>query len=141
VQGGAGLAAVHARLVARSQRLGHRLTRHAALRVLAGRRDLGAADRTTRLPPRVQRVRLLSRVWVPGEVEAGAADHRPLGVAVSGLRLDGVPLALDDPRLAHGWHAPEAGWRWTAGDAWIATDGARTLAFDVAMTGRYWCRA
>ncbi len=89
----------------------------------------------------MQRVRLLSRVWVPGEVEAGARDHRPLGIAVSGLQLDGVAVALDDPRFGRGWHAPEAGWRWTAGDGWIATDGARTLAFDVAMTGRYWCRA
>jgi hypothetical protein len=52
--------------------------------------------------------------------------------------LDGRPLALDDPRLCAGWHAPEAGWRWTTGDAVIAAAGARELAIELATTGRYW---
>ena len=48
------------------------------------------------------------------------------------------PLPLDDARLGAGWHAPEAGWRWTAGDAAILAAGAREVAIEVAMTGRYW---
>ena len=146
---GAPLARVRAGLLRRARRLGHTLTDAAALTVLAGgqaltpQRDGGTQH--YRLPPRVRRVRLLSRSWVPAELGAGDADAPPtdarrLGVAVAGLRLDGTPLALDDARLGDGWHAPERFWRWTAGDAGVAVAGARVLAFDLAITGRYWQR-
>jgi hypothetical protein len=32
-------------------------------------------------------------------------------------------MALDDPALGTGWHAAEAGWRWTDGDAQLAIKG------------------
>ncbi len=65
-------------------------------------------------------------------------DGRSLGVAVGHIRFDGEPAALDDPRLGAGWHAPEAGWRWTAGDAAFHIKGVRDIRFDLIMTGSYW---
>ena len=42
------------------------------------------------------------------------------------------------PGLSGGWHAPEPGWRWTAGNARLIATGVRDLAFEVAMAGTYW---
>jgi hypothetical protein len=53
-------------------------------------------------------------------------------VAVAALSLDATPLALDDPRLAEGWHAPEPTWRWTDGNALLRVAGARVLELAIA---------
>jgi len=91
-----------------------------------------------RLPVSARSVRLVSRAWVPSHMLPERIDTRDLGVAISGLRVDGRSLSLDDSILCFGWHEPEPKWRWTNGDAGLALTGARTLAFDVAMTGTYW---
>ncbi|ACA17345.1 hypothetical protein M446_2933 [Methylobacterium sp. 4-46] len=78
------------------------------------------------LPASAREVWLVSPTSVPRHVgESG--DERVLGLSVVGLTLDdglGEPriVALDDPRLGEGFHAPEeAGaarrWRWTSGRA------------------------
>lgn len=84
------------------------------------------------------RISLVSRRWVPREMLPDADDVRLLGVALADIRFDGCPIALDDPRLSSGWHAPEAGWRWTDGAAGVAVAGVRTLSFTIALTGSYW---
>jgi hypothetical protein len=136
------LAAVRARLRRRALALGHAVTRVPSLTLLAAGRSMrGRAEGSWRrfpLPPRTREVRLLSRVWVPAEMDAAPGDPRRLGIAIAALRLDGASLALDDPRLAAGWHDPEPAWRWTAGEAAVAVAGARVLDLRLAMTGRYW---
>jgi hypothetical protein len=62
-----------------------------------------------------------------------AGDMRRLGVAVSGITIDGAGLPLSDPRLASGWHACEAGWRWTDGSALLLTRGAKRLELKLAL--------
>jgi hypothetical protein len=54
------------------------------------------------------------------------------------VRLDDVPVALHDPRLSAGWHAAEADFRWTGGNATLDVSGARKFAFRLASTGIYW---
>jgi collagen type I/II/III/V/XI/XXIV/XXVII alpha len=96
--GGGRVAAAHARLLARAQTLGWTLTTDPDLRLVAAGEG----------------VRLVSRSFVPAWLGLGA-DRRRLGVAVASARLGGRRL----PRTAFGpgWHAPEAGWRWTDGEA------------------------
>jgi hypothetical protein len=65
-------------------------------------------------------------------------DARRLGVAISGLWVDGRPVGLADGALASGWHDPEPGWRWTDGGASLALPDAAELSFEIAMTGTYW---
>ena len=130
------------RLLANAAKLGHRLHRDAGLHVLAGGRPLPIRAtgrvRAVRLPAAAATVRLVSRRWVPAQMRASDADTRVLGVAVSRLWLDGREVSLDSPGLAAGWHGPEARWRWTDGDAALAVQGAREIAFEVAMAGTYW---
>ncbi len=137
--GGPRLAAIHARLLARAGALGHALTGAPAIRVLA---ETGAAAPLDpfrfRLPEGARSIRLCSRSFVPAHLGGAGHDPRRLGIAVAGLRLDGAPLGLDDARLGGGWHAPEPGLRWTDGAAAIAVAGARELAIELAITGRYW---
>ena len=138
--GGPALAAAHARLLARAQTLGQALTDAPALRVVtaAGQAAVPIGESRFRLPAGASSIRLLSRSFIPAHLAGPGGDARRLGVAVGALRLDGTALALDDPRFGAGWYAPEAGWRWTAGAAAIAAHGARELAIELAIAGRYW---
>jgi hypothetical protein len=139
---GPAVTAARSRLLDRATRLGHALTQDAGLRVLADGRPVPAEvdgpQWRVRLPEATARVRLVSRVCIPAHTRPGDTDTRPLGVAIAGLALDGCAVGLDGPRLAAGWHAPEPHWRWTAGDATLAVDGARELAFAVVIAGTYW---
>ncbi len=84
-------------------------------------------------------IRLVSRVHIPAEHDARSGDHRRLGVAIAGLRLDGQPLPLSDPRLAKGWHDVEPSLRWTDGDGLVvAASGARLEVRLADAGGRYW---
>jgi hypothetical protein len=100
--------------------------------------DTDGRTRRVHLPPAARELRLVSSPWVPAETRADSDDTRRLGVAIANLRLDGLPIGLGDARLSGGWHAPEAEWRWTTGNAALSVNGARELAFDLAMTGTYW---
>ena len=142
VRAGGALAAVRRNLLDRAERLGHRLTGDPGLRLLAGGTSLkperdGPRWRF-RLPAATQTVRLVSRVWTPAHTRPAEDDTRGLGVAIARLWFDRRAVSLDDPALAEGWHAPEASWRWTGGEAVVAVSGVRELAFDVAIAGTYW---
>jgi autotransporter passenger strand-loop-strand repeat protein len=139
---GPALAGARCRLLARAAALGYRPTDEPALALVADGVRLPLARvgglHAVRIPPGTREVRLRSRAWVPAHSRAEATDTRILGVALSHLWLDGRAASLDSPALAGGWHALERDARWTDGDASIAPRGARSLAFEVAMTGGYW---
>jgi Hint domain len=132
-------------LLARAERLGHRLTDVADLSVMADGRPVQLRDRDGIiygiLPAATEHVRLHSRRWVPAHAEAASCDTRVLGIAVGRLWLDDAAVPLDDARLDGGWHATEGDWRWTDGAATLRVAGARVLRLRVAMTGRYWLPA
>lgn len=90
------------------------------------------------LPPGAREVRLASRLAAPAWLDPASDDHRRLGVAVAALAIDGIALALDDPRLAAGWHAPEPGWRWTAGPAALPAADACLVELRLMPYGRFW---
>lgn len=129
-------------LLRRAASLGFARTRDPALCLLAdGRRlqpDRDGARWHVALPPGARCVTLASRVWVPAEATSDETDTRRLGIAVGRLWLDGREAGLDSAGLLDGWHAPEAKWRWTDGCARLDPAGARHVAFELAMTGRYW---
>ncbi len=141
VEAGTGLIEARRTLLRRAARLGHRRTRDPALRVLADSFPLRPAPGEGwhfDLPPGTRAVRLASRIWVPAQMHPDEADPRRLGVALGQLWLDGREVSLASPALAGGWHAPEPAGRWTDGDARLMVNGARTLAFKLAMVGSYW---
>jgi hypothetical protein len=136
------LTAARRRLLAEAAALGFATSRDAGVTVLAdGRPLLARRNRDVwrvRLPASTAAVRLTSRTWIPAQITPGSDDTRRLGVAVGRLWLDRRDVSLESPGLAGGWHMPETGWRWTDGDAALAVEGVRELAFQIAMTGTYW---
>ena len=140
---GAPVEAVRRMLVARADALGHVLTDDPDLLVLVDgistvSNRIGENIYRFRLRPGTRTACLVSRNGRPAETSPTAVDHRRLGVAVAALRLDGESIALDDPRLGAGWHAPEPGWRWTDGRAAVSLAGESCLDVTVALAQRYW---
>lgn len=125
-----------------AERLGWRLDRDAAPRLVVGGRSLAPDVRGDvlrfRLPPRTSSARLVSRVFVPAHVQPDSDDHRSLGLGIAHLRRDGEPALVDDLPAADGWHDAEADCRWTTGSTLIDCAGARVLDVVIARTGRYW---
>jgi len=140
--GGAQVAAARAGLLAQAGEMGFALSEDADLGLeIGGRRIVPRATERGLgfdLPAGVSRVRLVSRSAVPAEVRVGDEDRRRLGVAVTGLALDGVAVGLGDGRLGAGWHPAEDGLRWTDGAGEIAVGGARRLEVGTAGLLRYW---
>jgi V8-like Glu-specific endopeptidase len=138
------LAAARRRLAVRAAALGHRMTDDPGLALFAGDRPVRAtaegAVRRLPLPAGTATLRLASRIRIPAHDDAGH-DTRRLGIAVSRLWLEGREVALDSPGFGAGWHAPEPAWRWTDGHAALAVSGAREVAFEIAMSGKYWLTA
>jgi T5SS/PEP-CTERM-associated repeat protein/uncharacterized repeat protein (TIGR03803 family) len=129
---------VQADLLVRAEVLGHMLSADAAPMLRIDGRRFDAAGQID-LPLGTRKVLLESRSFVPAWTTPEIRDHRRLGVAVTSLYLDGVPMALDDERLGAGWHAGEDGLRWTDGAAVINVSGARTLSITLAnIAGAYW---
>ena len=83
------------------------------------------------LPPGTTEIHLVSRHALAAPTPAS------YGVAVAALALDGTAVALDDPRLATGWHPPEPGLRWTSGHAVLHLRTARRLDITLAAVGRW----
>ena len=139
------LVAIRRRLHARARALGHTLTARPDVKLRVDGREVAAEieGRSWRLrvPPGGAQLCLTSRTWVPAYSRPAECDTRRLGVAIGRLWLDGRAIGLDSTRLDRGWHAPEAQWRWTDGDALLPLDGARCVMFELAMTGDYWCPA
>ncbi len=134
------LAQTREMLLARAIGLGHAITADADLHLIADGRVIrahtdGASDRFL-LPPGVAQVRLVSRSQAPADLARDGTDHRVLGVAIAAVVLDGAAMELDGMAFGPGWHQPEAGWRWTDGDATLQTAGAREIVVSVAMSAR-----
>jgi hypothetical protein len=129
-------------LLARADKLGHGRTDDPDLHVIVGgeivRPVMAAGGARFDLPACAGTVRLMSRAAVPSEMAPLSIDKRRLGVSVHKLWLDDVLVPRDDPRLTTGWHAPEAGWRWTDGAASLEAGGARTLTLKTCGTLSYW---
>ncbi len=93
------------------------------------------------VPPGGRSVMLTSCSGVPALTTDCSEDHRRLGVAISRLVVDGIPVALYALADTTGWHDPEyAGnavlWRWTHGAA--ALPHGHHITFDVAVTAASW---
>jgi hypothetical protein len=101
-------------------------------------RAQGCVDTVWRfvVPPSARDIRLVSRSAVPAEIFAHHADGRRLGVAVAAIMADGVAVPLE--ACDGGWHAREAGLRWTDGNAVLPVAGARVVELDLAPLLRYW---
>ena len=97
----------------------------------------GSAARFS-VPHGARKVRLVTRAGIPAQLQPASNDHRRLGVAISAIRVDGVSISLEDPRLDAGWHRPETMWRWTNGAASLALPGMRELIVEQAMSSTYW---
>ena len=145
VVAGAELAAVRAMLLAQARMLGHGTTGDPALRLVVDGATIAGEPAGGRirfvLPVGASQARLMSLRMRPAEMFAEGADERWLGVAVSGIALDGAAVPLDDARLGGGWHAVEPGFRWSDGNGAIDVTGAAALEVVVAVTGRYWHQA
>jgi hypothetical protein len=127
VEDGAILATVRDRLAAHAEALGRSVPSVLDIDVSA------AGVATATVPGNVGIVRLVS---------ASArhdGDRRRLGVLVTGLRVDGIKVPLDDPRLGFGFHDLEihgaTAVRWTDGAATIAVGPAaakRLVTIEIA---------
>lgn len=144
VRSGPRLVAVRRHLLARMKTLGWRRTGEPGLRFsLAGQpieaqvfgEETFGAWHCLALPDGARDLAILSRQAVPGEIEPTSDDCRHLGVALCEIRLDGVSLPLDDPRLVRGWQACEPGLRWTDGAAILDVRGASLVELRFARGG------
>ena len=115
--------AVRAQLCERAKDTGWKLTSEIASHlVVDGQRvDPVVRGLTVRfhVPAEANDVWLVSPTARPSET-MGIWDDRDLGLYIAALRIeDGLSpprdVAIDDPRLCLGFHATEAGVRWTAG--------------------------
>jgi len=134
--------AIRARLRARADVLGARLTTEAGVVLVVDGQPLACARSdgmvAADLPIGARQVVVLSRSFVPEQLGL-AEDGRRLGIGVAALWLDGRALALDDPRLVAGWHAAEPGLRWSDGAATLDVAGARSLRVGLVEAGAcYW---
>lgn len=139
------LANARTRLLAEAALLGHATTARPDLHLLVDgvvvEPDWIAAEYGFVLPEIARETRLVSRTTVPSGMCADSNDTRDLGVAVSRIILDGIPIALDDPRLTAGWHQSETNWRWTNGAATLPCTGGCVLEITVLPIGSYWLSA
>ncbi len=145
---GEALTEARRRLLRRAPSLGWHMLADPDLRLLAGGGSAAPSIEGDRycfdVPVGARQIRLVSRGAVPGEMQADNPDHRRLGVAVAAITLDGAPFALDGSHVGQGWHAPEAGLRWTDGDATLVLPPAkrvRRLAVTLRPLLQYWWRA
>ncbi len=135
LRSGPAVAAIRARLLARTEALGCRLGRDAALQLVLGSgvpvQPEWVSEHACRftLPKGARGARLVSATWVPAHVDGTCEDRRVLGVCVRRLRVDGREIALASLRALGGWHEGEV----DTGDAWCWSDGAGVLPEDAGM--------
>ncbi len=140
--GGAEVVAVQRGLIARAEALGWRMADMPALRLFADGVAVAAivegAEWLVPLPKRARWLRLVCGAGVPERLRPGSGDGRRLGVAIAAPRWDGVAAALEDGRFLSGWHAAEAGWRWSDGDAVLDVAGLADIAFRLVAGESHW---
>lgn len=146
---GAELVAARSWLLERAEMLGNVLTSNPGLHLRVDghllRPTIHGQTHRFLLPFNATTIHLVSRSAAPAHVRDDSDDDRSLGVAVSGVLLDGAPVPLTDVRLGSGWYGIEhaetgASWRWTNGNAELAVAGGRSLEIGVAITAQYWDR-
>ena len=141
VEAGAARLAVADRLTRHAEELGWMLTSDPALVLEVDGRRVGLRRSgewlVTALPPDAARAVLRSARAVPAP-GLGHPDTRAMGVALTGLRLDGEDVGLDACYFMDGWHAPEDDFRWSDGAGEILLTGERRIGVRVAPWGRYW---
>ncbi|RIA46327.1 Hint domain-containing protein [Hephaestia caeni] len=96
--------------------------------------------------PAARSVVLRSNAGVLADVMPELADRRTLGVAVSGLRVNGAVLDLEDAAFGRGFDDIERhetiAWRWTDGAASLVLGGeAWNLEVTLAMVAPSWKRS
>ncbi len=138
VDSGAQFEAIRDRLLDRAREmrreqaraLGAREIRDPSIQLLAdgvALTPLGVSDQRFdyAVPEGTSHIVIASRSAVPRDTQPGVRDGRLMGVCVSGLALDGAPVAMGDVRLVVGWHEPEAeeSFRWTNGAAELPISG------------------
>jgi hypothetical protein len=135
-------------LLARAAELGHRITHENGLHITADGEQVDPIQLCeTRaafvLPAGARSITLVSRTFIPAQINPCSQDQRTLGVYVQRLQLDGEDVAMnDDDAFGPGWHHHEprensAGARWTTGVTPIASS-ARLVIIDLAGQGYYW---
>ena len=131
VTSGAALDGARARLAERARTLGLAATREddLYLRVdgIAHRPESRAGERVRfAVPAGARQVHIVSRSVVPADLDPANGDRRRLGICFSALSLrdDGFTLDLAPgyAGFTTGFHAAEAGQRWTQGDAALPED-------------------
>ena len=138
---GAGVTDIRARLLARATELGFHQTEDADLHlVVEGNRidpvlNVGRAEFL--VPATTSPIILTSRADAPALLHAAHPDHRRLGVSVVALSADGRDIPLSACGGA-GWHAEEAGFRWTDGAASLCLPGTRRLVVTLGPAIKYW---
>jgi hypothetical protein len=145
---GAILQNVKARLLARAQTLGHRITADSDVHCMAtGERIEPLFANAQRvafvIPPERTAIELRCRGFIPAQIDAVSSDQRRLGVCVGGLQIDGVDVPLDDAaRFEHGWHdlevySPQHRQRWSQESARLP-DGTRLVVLELAARSYCW---
>jgi hypothetical protein len=135
------LAEVRAALLARLPELGHALTTDPDLRLVADGLELPPQCfgewLCVALPAQSTELRLRSRVFQPAALQADGSDWRRLGVAITGLRVDGDDVALDAPAFGEGWLAAEGGLRWSGAEAVLHVPAGSVVELRISSMGRY----
>ncbi|MEH0196580.1 Hint domain-containing protein [Caulobacter sp. CCNWLY153] len=142
------LATLRRRLAERAVELGWRPCGEPQLSLMADGVEIApfhaVGDRVWFMAPKAKGVVLRSPSSKPVETVEGSADHRRLGVAVQGLRVDGVNVPLDDAIFGAGFEAIErldaAAWRWTNGAAQLRLPGSALIELSLRLTAPTWKR-
>lgn len=96
------------------------------------------------LPTGARTLTIRSTAAAPAELDPTSLDRRRLGIAVTAVLLNGMPITPDDQRFEKGFYAPEpldclSDWfRWTDGMAAFDVTGVWDVAFTVQAVASTW---
>ena len=147
ITGGEQLASIRSRLAGRKAELGFSIVEttpwlRAGSAILAPAAQKSGTLRFT-LPRPMRRAELVTGCFVPAETDPASSDHRRLGIALTGIMLDGRPVPVEQA-IAPAQRHPRAGQDgaiWTRGDVQITLPRAgRELVLTYAAIGRHWRR-
>jgi hypothetical protein len=146
VTGGPALAAIRAALHTRALRQGYRVMEAPGI-ALSVNDELLLPTACTRseaifeLPDDAAGVVLLSEVFTPAEIDPSSGDRRVLGIAVTGLALDGAEVAPEAVIYPEDLHRRDADERasWTRGPARLLLPaGTHMVTVRIAGWPRKW---
>jgi hypothetical protein len=137
-------------LLARAAELGHSITDDDDVHIIADGQNidpirLAETRAAFLLPAGGGSITLVSRTFIPAQINPHSRDERMLGTQVKRLQLDGKDVRLnDDDAFGPGWyhHEPREnspGARWTTGMTPIPS-ATRLVVIDFAGLGYYWAR-